>query len=147
MSDSRSAGSSTTPSPGPGRREARERAIGLLYEREARSLAIDELFGELPLDPDPYTEAAVRGIATDASGDGVIDALIEEHSEGWSLHRMPRVDAAILRLAVWELRARDDVPTAVVLDEAVELAKAYSTERSPAFVNGVLDAIAALVRH
>lgn len=131
------------PSAGPGRREARERAIGLLYEREARDLSVNELFESLPLDPDEYTDAAVRGVA---ARDSEIDELIETHSEGWSLHRMPRVDAAILRLAVWELRDRDDVPTAVVLDEAVELAKHYSTERSPAFINGVLDAIASQVR-
>ena len=62
------------------------------------------------------------------------------------LGRLPNVDRAILRLAVWELIAQPDVPSAVVMDEAVELAKQYSTEKSSSFVNGVLDAIARQVR-
>lgn len=129
---------------GPGRHEARERAIELLYEAEARTAQPNEILEALPLDPDPYAEAAFTGVS---GAQASIDALIEEFSTGWSVHRMPVLDRAILRLAVWELMARPDVPTAVVLDEAVELAKDYSTERSPAFINGVLDAIAANVRN
>ena len=60
--------------------------------------------------------------------------------------RLPNVDRAILRLAIWELVAQPDVPAAVVMDEAVELAKEYSTERSSSFVNGVLDSVARQVR-
>ena len=127
------------PSSGPGRHEARERAIGLLYESDTRSVGADELLGSLPLDPDPYAVAAVHGVEARI---GDIDALIERHSSGWSIARMPLVDRAILRLAAWELLDRADVPVAVVIDEAVELAKDYSTERSPAFINGVLDALA-----
>ena len=128
---------------GPGRHEARERAIELLYEADTRSASADEILDALPLDPDPYAEAAFTGVSASQIR---IDELIEEFSTGWSVHRMPLVDRAILRLAVWELTDRDDVPTAVILNEAVELAKDYSTERSPAFINGVLDAVAANVR-
>ena len=127
------------PSPGPGRHEARERALGLLYEADSRSIDTDELLESLPLEPDPYAVAAVRGVET---GLVHIDDLVERHSDGWSVARMPMIDRAILRLSTWELVDRPDVPVAVVIDEAVELAKDYSTERSPAFINGVLDAVA-----
>jgi len=128
---------------GPGRREARERALGLLYEGEARELNAAQLLEELPLTPNAYAISAIQGI--DAARDE-IDALIGEHAEGWSVPRLPNVDRAILRLAVWELMAQPDVPAAVVIDEAVELAKQYSTERSSSFVNGVLDAVNRTVR-
>ena len=128
---------------GPGRHEARERALELLYEADTRSVDAHVILDALPLDPDPYARAAFTGVGADRAH---IDELIEAHATGWSVHRMPLVDRAILRLAVWELTSSDDVPAAVVIDEAVELAKAYSTERSPAFINGVLDAIAAAVR-
>jgi N utilization substance protein B len=70
-----------------------------------------------------------------------IDELIDTHATGWSLERLPDVDRAILRMAVYELLWVDDVPDAVVIDEAVELAKALSTDDSPAFINGVLGGI------
>ena len=136
-------GPESEPSSGPGRHEARERAIGLLYELDTRGLAADALLDTLPLDPHPYAVDALRGVENLT---GELDALIERHSDGWSVTRMPMVDRAILRLATWELVERPDVPTAVVIDEAVELAKDYSTERSPAFVNGVLDAVASEAR-
>jgi N utilization substance protein B len=67
-----------------------------------------------------------------------IDELLGEHAEGWAVERMPPVDRAVLRLALYELLWRPDVPPAVAIDEAVELAKSLSTEESPRFVNGVL---------
>jgi transcription antitermination protein NusB len=76
-----------------------------------------------------------------ASNAARIDELIERHAHGWSLERLPDVDRAILRMAVFELLWVDDVPDAVVLDEAVTLAKALSTDDSPAYVNGVLGAV------
>lgn len=135
--------SEASASVGPGRHEARERALGLLYESEARDLSAAELLDQLPLTPNTYAVTAIEGIETARSE---IDVLINEHAEGWSVERLPNVDRAILRLAVWELLHQPDVPPAVVMDEAVELAKEYSTERSSSFVNGVLDAIARSVR-
>lgn len=131
------------PSAGPGRHEARERVLGLLYEAESRGLGADELLSKLPLRPAPYAVEAFQGIEARRAE---IDEVVERHSDGWAVTRMPMVDRAILRLSTWELFARADVPTAVVIDEAVELAKEYSTERSPAFVNGVIDAVAREVR-
>lgn len=86
-----------------------------------------------------YAEAAVRGVE---SAKNEVDARVRAASTNWRLERMARVDRAILRLATWELAYRGDVPRAVVIDEAVELAKAYGTDDSSAFVNGVLDKIA-----
>lgn len=128
---------------GPGRHEARERAIGLLYELEVRELSVAALLEGLPVPPVAYAVAAVHGVH---DGRDEFDALIEDHAEGWSVDRLPAVDRAILRVAVWELVTQPDVPAAVVLDEAIELAKEYSTERSSGFVNGVLDTIAHTVR-
>jgi N utilization substance protein B len=86
-----------------------------------------------------YADEAVRGVATTC---GDLDRLIVDASVHWRLERMARVDRNILRLGAWELAHRQDVPRAVVLDEAVELAKAFGTDDSSAFVNGVLNRIA-----
>jgi N utilization substance protein B len=125
------------------RREARERALELLYESYAKSLSVDEVLEALVLRPDPYAEEVVRGVGSRAAE---IDGLISSHAKGWTLERMPVLDRTLLRIAVWELLARPDVPLAVVISEAVELAKRYSTDDSGRFVNGVLSATAASVR-
>ena len=126
-----------------GRHEARERAFHLLYEAEVKGLSADEVLTSLPLSPDPFAVELVRGV--DAHR-GEIDASIVAHSHRWELDRMPALDRALLRLAAYELAHRPDVPTGAVIDEAVELAKQYSTDDSSRFVNGVLSAIAAEVR-
>ena len=87
-----------------------------------------------------HTIRLVEGVAEHAAR---IDELIDTHASNWSIDRLPDVDRAILRMAVFELLWADDVPDAVVIDEAVELAKALSTDDSPAYVNGVLGAILA----
>lgn len=115
----------------------------LVYEGEQRSSDPDALLAEQVLDADPYTEALVRGVASSAVA---VDEAIARYSRGWSLSRMPAMDRAILRIATFELLERRDVPTAVVLNEAVELANDYSTPESGRFVNGVLGSIAAEVR-
>jgi N utilization substance protein B len=125
------------------RRRSRERALELLYEAEAKGVGADVLLVELQVQPEPYAIELIRGVVERAAA---IDDLIVRHSREWALDRMPVVDRQLLRLATFELMARPDVPTAVVLDEAVELAKSYSTENSGRFVNGVLAAIAANVR-
>ncbi len=73
-----------------------------------------------------------------------IDALLAEYAEGWTVDRMPDVDRAVLRLGVYELLWGEQVPHAVAIDEAVELAKTLSTDESPRFVNGILARIARL---
>lgn len=125
------------------RREARERALSLLYEAESKAVSPAEVLESLPVAPDAFAAELVGGVGSRIDE---IDALIEKHSIGWALDRMPAVDRAILRIATYELLARGDVPTAVALSEAVELAGNYSTDESAKFVNGMLSAIAAEVR-
>ena len=125
------------------RRAARERALSLLYEAEAKSQDLNELLAELPVAPDPYAEELIRGVAERAEA---VDGLIRRMARDWPLERMPAIDRNLLRLSVYELAYRQEVPIGVVIDEAVELAKMYSTEDSGRFVNGVLSAVAADVR-
>lgn len=129
--------------PATSRRAARERALGLLYEADSRSISAAAATEAQPAFVDEYAEAIAFGVTERAVE---IDAAISRFSHGWDIHRMPVTDRAILRIAVWELQERTDVPTAVVISEAVELAKRYSTEDSSRFVNGVLSAVAAAVR-
>jgi N utilization substance protein B len=91
----------------------------------------------------PYADESVRGVVAERA---LLDETIGSASEHWRIERMTRVDRNVLRLGTWELRHRSDVPTEVVLDEAVELAKRYGSEESGAFVNGVLNQIAETVR-
>jgi N utilization substance protein B len=125
------------------RREARERALGLLYEADAKEQDAQQVLDELPVPPDPFAVELVRGVQARRAE---IDPLISAYSIDWALTRMPVVDRTVLRMAVWELLARRDVPIGVVISEAVELAKRYSTEESGRFVNGVLASVAAEVR-
>jgi len=117
--------------------------VALLYEAEMKQISLPDVLAGLSVSPDPFTVALLQGV--DADGQRV-DALVSAAAVGWELDRMPVVDRTILRLATWELLARPDVPVAVVIDEAVELAKQYSTEFSGGFVNGVLSTIAREVR-
>jgi transcription antitermination protein NusB len=124
------------------RSKARKRAVDVLYAADLRGRSrADQLAEEVaagnPAVPE-HTVRLVEGVEEHARR---IDELIDRHASGWSLERLPDVDRAILRMAVFELLWVDDVPDAVVIDEAVELAKALSTDDSPAFVNGVLGAI------
>lgn len=130
-------------SPQTSRRQARERALSLLYEASAKGLAAATVLNELPVPPDDFTSDLVRGVETSLRE---IDLVIESHSIDWALDRMPVVDLTLLRVATYELLHRPDIPTAAVISEAVELAGEYSTDESGRFVNGVLAAIAAEVR-
>ena len=117
----------------------------MLFQLEASGAGPDEVVAlywrNFDMEPDgrEYADAAVRGVAGALAE---IDAKITAASAHWRLERMARVDRNILRLGTWELLHRADVPRAVVLDEAVELAKAFGTDESSAFVNGVLNRIA-----
>ena len=127
-----------------GRHLARKRAVDLLFEAEARGLSSAQLAAErevlaaakpevAPLHP--YTATVARGVSEHTAH---IDDLISSHLQGWTLQRLPAVDRAILRVAMWELLHATDVPEPVAVDEAVQLAKELSTDESPGFVNGVL---------
>jgi N utilization substance protein B len=104
--------------------------------------AIADFWAELPAEDAegrPYADALVRGVFADLEQ---TDELIKKASQNWRLERMTRVDRNVLRMGAWELVEKKDVPRAVILDEAVEIAKRFGTEESGAFVNGVLDRIA-----
>lgn len=94
----------------------------------------------IPFDSLDFAEELIRGVRENAAE---IDRIIAEKSRNWSLARMSRVDLCILRMAVFELICRDDIPKNVTINEAIEVAKKYGTEDSPAFVNGILDEVAA----
>jgi N utilization substance protein B len=136
-------GSSSRRTPTGARRRARERALELLYEAESKDLAPTQLLSELPVAPEEYAVRLVLGVERRAEE---VNSLLGCHATGWSVERMPMVDRCLLKMAVFELLDEPDVPVAVVLDEAVELAKSYSTEDSGRYVNGVLSAVAAQVR-
>ena len=125
------------------RREARERALGLCYELEVREVPVDTLLEQQPARPDEYAVRLVQGVAEHRDE---VDSLLRKFSEHWALERMPAVGRAVLRLAGYELGWEPDMPTAVVISEAVELAKQYSTKDSGRFVNGLLSRIAEELR-
>jgi N utilization substance protein B len=134
----------TPADPGAGpRHEARERALALLYEAEMKRMGLTEVLASLAVAPDPFATALVEGVAAQEER---IDALVDAAATGWDIERMPVLDRSILRLATCELITEPDTSVAVVIDEAVELAKQYSTEFSGRFVNGVLSTIAGQVR-
>jgi N utilization substance protein B len=133
----------TVPTDEPTRHQSRERALGLLYEAELKREAPAAVVDALAVPPDRFTADLVAAVERHRVR---ADALISAASIGWPLERMAVVDRLVLRMAVAELLEKDGPPTAVVLDEAVELAKCYSTEESGAFVNGILRTVAAQVR-
>ena len=125
------------------RREARERALELLYEAEAKDQAPAQILRDLAVTPDPFAVALVTGVGERLAE---LDEHLERLAKDWTVERMPWVDRSILRLAAFELLARPDVPTGVVLSEAVELAIRFSTEEAGRFVNGLLSNLARQVR-
>jgi N utilization substance protein B len=121
------------------RSKARKRAVDLLYEADLRGVdAVSTLAERIALADPPindYTVELVEGVTARREE---IDHMLADYSEGWTVARMPDVDRAILRVGMYELLWADDIPDAVAIDEAVELAKALSTDDSPKFVNGIL---------
>jgi N utilization substance protein B len=121
------------------RSKARKRAVDLLYEADLRETDVVTMVAERIALADPpvnaYTVDLIEGVHANR---GRIDQVLAEYADGWTLARMPGVDRAILRLGAFELMFRSDIPPAVAIDEAVELAKSLSTDESPRFVNGVL---------
>ncbi|MEO0491787.1 MAG: transcription antitermination factor NusB [Actinomycetota bacterium] len=125
------------------RREAREEALALLYQAELTSAPVDEALDAREVPPADYAVEIAMGVDDERDD---LDVLIGRHLTNWRVDRMPMVDRVLARIAAWELSARPDIPTAVVLSEAVELASLYCGERSAPFLNGVLDSVAGEVR-
>jgi len=120
------------------RSDARERALYLLYEAHSKGIDPTDALALQVLEPDELTTMLVNGVEAHRER---LDTAIAAKAKGWTLERMPVLDLNVLRLASFELAERPDVPVAVVLDEAVELAKRFSTDDSGRFVNGVLSAL------
>ena len=125
------------------RSDARERAMHILYEADTKGLTGTEVLALQVLTIDDLTTEIVTGVSTHLDE---LDNHIVECANGWTLARMPVIDRNVLRMAVYELSYSRDVPVAVVINEAVELAKTFSTDDSGRFVNGVLSAISKVVR-
>jgi transcription antitermination factor NusB len=126
-----------------GRREDRERALELLYEAGAKGIHPAEVIDALPLAPEPYAQLLAVGVGDHLD---LLDHLIGARARGWSVERLATVDHELLRLGAFELAFEPDQPEGIVINEAVELAKRFSTDDSPRFVNGVLAAICGDVR-
>jgi transcription antitermination protein NusB len=125
------------------RREARETALGLLYEADVRGETPAETVARQIIPPVEYARVLLAGVAEHCVE---IDDLLRSVSHGWAIERMAVIDRALLRLSTYELAHRPDVPTGAVLSEAVELAKRYGTDDSSRFVNGVLGTLAREIR-
>ncbi len=117
--------------------------MSLLYEAETKGVTPAEVVADLPVEPAPFASQLVLGVGEHQAE---VDGWIVRFARDWALERMPALDRALLRIGVYELAHRPDVPTGAVISEAVELAQRYSTDDSSRFVNGVLAAIAAEVR-
>jgi len=127
------------------RRRSRQRALQILYSFDARQQPVDDaidayyemLYSEERPERDPFVAALVHGTVENMTE---VDERISRHAAHWRLERMPVVDRNILRLAVYEM-TRGGTPAAVAIDEALELARKFSSEESVQFINGVLDAV------
>lgn len=126
------------------RRRARELALQLLYQRDIAGTEPEEMFArtdEFVGAPAEVQEYASRLVLGTISRLAELDERLGKQSEHWRLGRMPAVDRNLLRVALYELLHEDETPDPVVIDEAVEIAKKFSTPSSAPFINGVLDGI------
>ncbi len=125
------------------RTKARKRALDILFEAEMQGVDVAVALGRRLAMADPplneYTVSLVEGVIAHRER---IDELLSTYAVGWTLKRMPAVDRNVLRIGVYEILYRDDVPDAVAISEAVNLVRDLSTDESPAFVNGLLGRIA-----
>jgi transcription antitermination protein NusB len=117
------------------RSDQRRAAVVALYQREVTGRELDEL-----VDPTatPFTRELVEGVACE---EAELDGLIERYSQGWSLDRIAPLERSIMRVALFELLHREDIPDEVAIDEAVEAAKELCGAEAPGFVNGILGAV------
>ena len=126
------------------RKTARETAMKTLFQMELNgeydldnvNINEEELLGEAD---SAYIEGLVRGVSEKLEE---IDVIIEKHSKSWKISRLPKVDLSILRIAIYEIMHMEDIPMQVSINEAIEIAKKYSTADSSKFINGLLGAYA-----
>ncbi|MEO8480977.1 MAG: transcription antitermination factor NusB [Acidobacteriota bacterium] len=128
------------------RRQGREAALQILYfwevGRADPEAAIEAFFAEHQPDAgDEVMTFASRLVHGTVGEVAALDAVIAQHSHHWRIERLATIDRIILRVAVWELRHEHDTPAAVVMNEALELARQFSTDESVRFINGILDSV------
>lgn len=131
------------------RRQSRELALQCLYQiDQSGNHEVDISFMRDHFDVSkkaaPYAQDLVSGIQSHWDD---INTLIEDHAKNWRLGRMALIDRNLLRIAAYELLHRPDVPSSVILNEAIEIAKRFSTDDAASFINGILDSVCAAVRH
>ncbi len=132
------------PSEAESRRSARERALELLYEAESKGVPVADVLAGLPVAPDALAVELATGV--DAHAERIDAVLARLVAPRWSLARLAAVDRAVLRMAAYELYEVPERSQALVINEAVVLARRFGTDDSPRFVNGVLSAVAAEAR-
>ncbi|GAB3650532.1 transcription antitermination factor NusB [Zhihengliuella somnathii] len=124
------------------RSKARRRALEVLFEAEQRSVdplgALTQRREKMAQVVNPYTATLIEGVIGQQER---IDEILGTYAKGWTLDRMPSVDRSVLRLGAWEILFNDEVPDGVAVAEAVALAREFSTDESPEFVNGLLGRI------
>lgn len=125
------------------RRIERERVLSLLYEAEMKGQSASEVLAALPVPPEDFVISTVEGVGSKVEE---LDSAVDRYAVHWDVDRMASIDRNVLRLGAWELMHRPNLPIAVIISEAVELAKRFSTEESGKFVNGILSAMAEDVR-
>ena len=129
-----------------GRRQAREWVVQFLFQTEFNPEELDQALGEFwndeektPLERDrKYVNEVIHGVIDEQVQ---IDRTLKRYTDNWDVDRLGVLDRTVLRVAVYEMLFRDDVPPVVSINEAIEIAKAYSGQKSARFVNGVLDRI------
>ncbi len=126
------------------RREAREYIVQLLFQLDMNPAPLDEVFEEFWIDKDAagrtrdFVENTVRGVLAEPDR---IDGLIRKYAMNWEINRMGIVDRNVMRMAIYEMHQCPDIPPVVSINEAVDLAKYFSTNESSRFVNGILDRV------
>lgn len=125
------------------RRQAREEAFILIFEKHFNTLTTDEILeiaAEVrDLEPDDYIKSVFSGVYDNLE---LLDNTISENSIGWKINRISKTSLCILRLAIFEIKFMDDIPVSVSINEAVEIAKKYATKEDASFINGILSTVA-----
>lgn len=124
------------------RRQAREEAFILIFEKQFNSLEVSEILEIAKevrdLEPDEYINFVFSGVYENLEA---IDAIISQNAIGWKINRISKVSLCILRLAIFEIKFVEDIPASVSINEAVELAKKYATKEDASFINGILSTV------
>jgi N utilization substance protein B len=124
------------------RRQAREEAFILIFEKQFNSLSCDEILEIAEevrdLKPDDYIKKVFSGVFDNLE---LLDNIISENSIGWKINRISKTSLCILRLSIFEIKFMEDIPASVSINEAVELAKKYSTPEDASFINGILSTV------